>query len=107
MRRLFIALLIVAFSATAIGSTEISGLVADGLSVYPVDRNGGPPSTRPDCESIGYAHAWVETISFGTTALYCPDDPECNDPPRVRVCQNCGKKQIKYRPKPTPWEDMK
>jgi hypothetical protein len=72
---------------------------------------GGPPApsmqSRPDCESIGYVHAWEDTTPNASYTIYCPGDPDCGSPNRSRACLNCGKRQVKPKPTPHLWEDVR
>lgn len=113
MKRLILAALVMAMAST--GYSGYSGYMITTLEmVQPVNRSGQNgvslypnPGDHPDCESIGYVHAWDYPRVFGRTAMYCPDDPGCNDPPETRVCRNCGKSQVKPKPTQHPWEDVK
>ena len=105
MRKLLAALIFLA------GAAACFAMSPTGF-VYPVDRSGQYgvslyPVPHPDCESIGYVHAWEYLTTVGVTLLYCLEDPGCNDPVPTRVCRNCGKRQIKPKPKRTEWEDVK
>lgn len=77
---------------------------------YHIESNSPDPSvrSRPDCESIGYVHAWEDTTPNVVYTVICPEDyPGCGSPNRSRMCLNCGKRQVKPKPTPHLWEDVK
>ena len=102
--RKYLAVAILLCASVAWASTLNANLLSADLSA---GMNITVPLNRPDCESIGYVHAWEYPTTIMTTLLYCPDDPGCNDPAPTRVCLNCGKRQVKPKPTKHAWEDVK